>query len=215
MSKIAQLPSKTIADPMITGIIKESAENDWLVHLGGSAILAGTAFSCLVTPQVNDKVLLAHDGADYHIIAILERASTDKVSLKLGEEAVLTASDGDLAIQCRNKLLLNSQSAELQHESLSVVNQTTRLTSGDVSVVGEELHSRFKTVKRFAQLVIDVCDTATRKLTHCFKTVEGMEQHQSQNAIHSVANNLTLRSHHANITARKEMKIDGERIHMG
>ena len=60
-----------------------------------------------------------------------------------------------------------------------------------------------------------VTDRLTQRIKNSFKTVEGLDQQTSLNFLQTIGKTLSIRSRDAVITARKDVKIDGERIHMG
>lgn len=215
MAKVANLPYRNASEQCFCGIIKGKSEQQWIVDTGLGVVTAKTAFSCLVKPQINDQVMIACDSNDYYILAITAREVTSQLEVNFGDLVSASISEGNLSLDCEDTFTIQTKATELSSRTVKVTATDSQLLSHKVTVVGDDLSTKFNSVKRFANNVLDICETVTRKLTHCFKHVDGLEQHQSRDSIQSVKNSLTMRSHHANITARKEMKIDGERIHMG
>ena len=215
MAHVAKITQLTNIDTTTGGRVKGQSNGQWVVDTGSGVVLAKTAFSCLVTPEVDDQVVLVNDAGGCFILAILAREQCQQMSLSMGSQVTANVSDGNMTVSCSETFAVRSKVADIANESMQVSTVKADMFCTDARVMGQQLTTRFDTVKRFATAVLDVCDSATRKLKNCFKHVEGVEQHQSKDTIHTVKNNLTVRSHHANISARKEMKIDGERIHMG
>ena len=215
MAKVANLPYRNAFEQCFCGIIKGSSKQHWIVDTGQGVVTAKTAFSCLVKPQINDQVMIACDSSDYYVLAITAREVVNQLEVNLGDLVSASVSQGNLSLDCEDSFKIQTKETEVSVQKMKVTATESQLLSHRVTAIGDDLSTTFNSVKLFANTVLDICETVTRKLTHCFKQVDGLEQHQSRDSIQSVKNSLTMRSHHANITARKEMKIDGERIHMG
>jgi len=70
-------------------------------------------------------------------------------------------------------------------------------------------------VTTIAEKIDTVAKTLLQKLKNSIRTIEGVDQTNAQDAITTVRNLYSLRSRQAAILARKDIKIDAERIHMG
>lgn len=215
MAKLSSLPYPSSGETTSMGEVKGRNGDTWVVDLGNRIVVAQCAFSCLVEPCSGDQVLLANHAGHCFIIAITARNSHVETQIRLGEGVNARASDGELAIDCHRHFEVHAKTHHMVQENLRIVSHNTDVISQETHVSGYSITSHFKSVKRVASTVLDICDYATRQLGNCFKQVSGVEQHKAKDALHTVENSLTVRSKHTSFTARKEMKIDGERIHMG
>ena len=75
--------------------------------------------------------------------------------------------------------------------------------------------SKIGQVKTIADRVETVAMHWLQKLTHSFRQVEGVDQLKTRDSIHTVENLYSMRSRQAAILAKKDIKVDAERIHMG
>ena len=75
-------------------------------------------------------------------------------------------------------------------------------------VVGEE--------RTFISDAVDVvAQRATQRLKSCYRWVEEIEHITAGQMIHKVSNLFSVRARQTAITAKDDVKIDGERVHLG
>ncbi|MGB1109363.1 MAG: DUF3540 domain-containing protein [Gammaproteobacteria bacterium] len=168
---------------------------------------ARPAVSCLVQPQAGDLVLVSFAAESAHILAILEREDT----------LATLAFPGDVRIAAPNgELTLSSGGPMRQHApEIMLVGGETRVTTEDLEVDARRAQLRSDDTRLFSRIhtaVVDMLNQRARLATRC---VDETEVTNSGNLIQSVRNLLTIRSKSAIIDTQKDLKIDGEHIHMG
>jgi hypothetical protein len=170
----------------------------------------------LVAPQQGDRVLLSRSHSENHILAIIERPNANDMAIAFPGNVSMTASAGSINIASQHKLALTSAEKTLVTAPvLGISSLKTTLLSKELAVEGDTFTSQWRQVNSIAKVFHLLTDTLTQRIKNSFKVVEGVDQQSSQNHIQTVDKTMTLRSRDAVITARKDMKIDGERIHMG
>lgn len=150
--------------------------------------LVTRAFGCLVEPRVGDLVMVGEGGeAGGHVLQVIERP------VAAGE-----TSSADLSLPGCEALSLSAKEMALQGSKSVAVR-----SGGDVDVV-----STGGTLRLAAA---DIVSSAARSMVQ-------LAQHwMSRAAQISLDASALLRTHgrHQVMTASQEMRIDGERIHMG
>jgi hypothetical protein len=186
------------------------------VRLPSGVHAARRAKSCLVAPDVGDRVLCAVDEDATYVVAVLE-----------GREGAATklVADGDLQVQARGGRvgLCGSEGVDI-------------VTLGDVSVTAAEANLQAKKgsvaieelgfvarllradVSKVAVLAREVDSVVTRlslRAKRVFRFVEELDQTRAGAVDLRAENLLAMRSENTLITARVLAKVDGEQIHLG
>jgi hypothetical protein len=204
----------TIETASITAV-----DGPWFeILLAGRPVRAKLAFSCPVRPQPDDHVLLSSDPSGIcYILAILKReGDCQSMELEFPADVTLRAPNGQLGITAVSDLRLSSASRiQTLSPELAMQAENTTLASRQLDVCGEQAGARFQRGRFYVHHLESVADTAL----HCARTVvrkvEGIETFNVGSLIKTVRETLTIRSNHAVISSRHDMKIDAERIHMG
>ena len=111
--------------------------------------------------------------------------------------------------------LTTGEDIQLTSAALNLTAVDANVYTAHLNISGDKLVSRWREVRTVSEALHMVVDTVTQKIKNSFRMVDGVDQQSSLNFMQTVKKTLSIRSHHAVITARKDMKIDGERIHMG
>ena len=91
---------------MVSGVVKSAANDVFIIQSSEGLVTASQAASCLLRPELDDKVLLSFIDNEIYILAVLIKANNkSKLSLK-GD--VVFDTQGELSINSAKKLTLNS-----------------------------------------------------------------------------------------------------------
>lgn len=213
---ILSLTASNAECTLMTARVKGAAGDSVMIDIDGSAVSAGLAFSCLVKPMAGDKVLVTNSERECHVLAVLERSAGRETTIEFPGDARLSAPNGRMNLASGTELnLIGAQKTRM-------VSADTQIVSGRVSVHVDTLSARAnKTETRLGavQVFADSIDTVAKRITQRVDTlmrwVEGVETLSIGSLIQNVRKIMTSHSHHAVITAKSDIKIDAERIHMG
>ena len=97
----------------------------------------------------------------------------------------------------------------------AVVLVSTNHAASQLAASLGDLVTHVNDAKIFAGSLHTVAKRVTQRFDALMRWVETVETLNIGNLIQNVRGALASHSHHAVITARKDVKIDGERIHMG
>jgi hypothetical protein len=174
------------------------------------------AKSCLVAPEVGDKVLCAVDGDGVYMVAVL--AGHQGAATKI-------AADGDLTLEARG-----GRVALCGHVGVDVA------SGGAVGISGAEVHVRARKgtvaveelgffgrlvqaevakVAVLAEQVDSVVSRLSLRAKRVFRFVEEVDQTRAGTVDVRAQSLLGLRAENAVISARVLAKVDGEQIHIG
>ena len=195
----------------------ESDGEFYRIIAGDGVYSASRAFSCLVQPRINDTVLFSIDARQHcHILSIIERPGDDATRLTFPGDVMLDSDNGGVSINARQGLnLVSGQDLNQVAENYRLTAANALLNVGDLTAIGNTFAAKIKTVRTFADSVETIAKRWLQKLTHSFRQVEGVDQLKTRDSIHTIKNLYSMRSRQAAILARKDIKMDAERIHMG
>ncbi|MGB1111309.1 MAG: DUF3540 domain-containing protein [Gammaproteobacteria bacterium] len=169
------------------------SEEHWTLEMNGNVFTARRAADCLLEPEPGDRVLIVSLGRTSYILSVLERANPAAGTISLEGDMHLLSRSGDVT--------LSGSAVELRGETLKAT--------------GATLESRIGTVRHTGDRVEAIFETLIQRCRNAMRWVEDTEMASMGNVIQQVRKMLNLRSENAIITARKDIKVDGERIHMG
>ena len=216
MKNISMIHPSTANDTEIEIVtVKGGCEQNFMVLSSLGMLRASIAFSCLVMPKEGDRVLLSR-GNKNHILAIIERPDTNDMAISFPGNVSMQAKSGSINMATQYKLSLTSaQQTQVTTTKLAINSMKTSMVSEELLVKGDKVTSNWRQVNSIAKVFHLLTDTLTQHVKNSFKVVDGVEQLKSLNYVQTVDNTLSIRTRDAVITARKDIKIDGERIHMG
>jgi hypothetical protein len=190
--------------------------NDYMVLSERGVFRANTVYSCLVQPIPGDKVLIANIADEHYILAIIERPDTNNMTLSFPGDVDFETMSGALKLTSGKQMSLTS-AKKIQYTSTEIGINTAsmKVQANECSVIGDKALSQWREVNSFSSVMNLVTEHLTQRIKNSFKTVDGLEQQSSLNFLQTIGKTLSIRSRDAVITARKDVKIDGERIHMG
>lgn len=177
---------------------------------------ARRAKSCLVAPEVGDRVLCAIEPETSYILAVLE-----------GREGAATrlVGDGDLHIQAKGGRvgLCGSDGVDVASGgdvSISGAEVNLRAQKGSVAVeelgfVGRLLRADIAKVALLAQEVDSVLTRLSTRAKRIFRFVEEIDQTRAGTVDLRAQELLAMRGENTLISARVLAKVDGEQIHLG
>ncbi len=210
-----------ISEPAIVsqeyGYVVKAEESNYKVETDTGIIEAHKAFSCLVQPKENDKVLvcLPQEG-DAYILAVLERENQPNLEIAHETGIQFSTGSGSIVLDPDEGLALRSS----KNISLESTKFKGKFSSGELSfhkflVAGQALEATLTRIKAVAHVVETIAERVQQTIKNSYKTVEESE-FLNAGAIHHIAKKMfNLRGRYTVITARKDVKINGKHIHMG
>jgi len=196
------------------GEVKGGAQGQFMVQLGQGTVAARCAVSCLVQPESGDQVLISQHSHGHYILAVLSRQQT-AVEIRLPADATLH-TEGRLNLQAKQGVRLSSAEAiDVTAPQLNLTGLQTRIQADTLAVTAptlsadhDQVEFRARQVSSWTQRLIQRADTVMR-------WVEGVETAHIGQFVKHVRQAYLMNAQNTVITARGDVRIDGERIHMG
>lgn len=201
---------------VVRASVKAVSKNSLMVDIGAAVINARTAFSCLVEPMAGDTVLINRSGKDYYVLAVLEREQQQDMTLAFPASVKMTASEGRIDFIAGKDINLSSTAnTRLISKNISMTSAAMEICTARFTAHASQIETHSQSVKLYTDLLSTVTEKIIQKTGMLVRWVETVETLSIGNLIQNVRRNYTSHSNQAVITARKDMRIDGERIHMG
>lgn len=168
-------------------------------HEAGS-VLGKQAFSCPYTPEAGDWIsfIRSPDGQNY-ILNILRRNSE--------QPATMNAENG---------LRISSpETVSVQSGALEITNLDTQITTANTSLDTQKATVRSEQASIHSTVIESFADRMVQKVKDSFRVIERVEQVTAHDVLQTVKNLFLHRSKNTDINAESDVKINGDRIHMG
>ncbi|MBF0220059.1 MAG: DUF3540 domain-containing protein [Gammaproteobacteria bacterium] len=179
-------------------------------------LTAQLAVSCLVQPRCGDKVVVWREANASYIVQILQRASdgSDAVEIRCSSDISLQAmgnihwnslqtlsSHAQQQSHHADTLMTHARHSHHYHENLNMTANTTQFSSNTVQLQSENITL---VAKRLLQ-----------SLEESIRSVSGLDSHTSGTFLQRVKQIFSLEGDRLLLQAKKDVKIDGDKIHMG
>ena len=199
---------------LLTGVVKSLGDPVFVIQTHQGVVTASQAASCLLKPDIDDKVLLSFVDDEIYILAVLVKANNHSKLSFQGD--VVLEMPGELAINAAKTLRLSSavkisQTAPeigalsaahtVYADNFKAHCQNMAVHSDRVQAQGQELHGTF--------------DRVFQKSDQVMRWVETIETLNIGNWVQNIKHTLNSRAQHQIITAKSDVRVDAERIHMG
>ncbi len=195
-------------------IVLQSSGEGYVLDEGaeGPALRAA---SCLLRPEVGDRVWFVAQGGETYILAVLVRAAQTPAQLGVDGDAVLRV-EGQLEISAGESLDLHSEGPlALRSDELRVRTRVARIFMDECSAVLRSLFTHLskstivaKVVETFAARVSVHSKSSSRVTEGVDQVHAGVLERRAEKAIH-LESELTM------VKGGELVKVDGGQIHVG
>jgi hypothetical protein len=182
--------------------------DNWLLDDTGFRVSATLAFSCLVTPQVHDRVLYvcSADG-DNIIVSIVSRPQEQTMDIEFPQGVNMRAPSGSISIAASK---LNMLSGEHVQKSTRM-----HLDVDELNANGIKLNASFDNIVLLAKTLSSMARQVVSKCMSYMRHSENLDQVRAASMTRSASGLYSQYAEHSVMQSRKDTKIDGERIHIG
>ena len=189
------------------GEVLSNVNCNYSIEFPGMMRTAIQATSCLVKPKVGDYVACLSDGKRVFVSAVLERGAKDiPIEIKLDDPVRLSAPD--ITIMGTEDLALTSQNGELNFSELSL--RTMKL-----EVSADEATTSIKTLTHIGKAIKTTLSEILLRAAMSLRIIDGADHQRSNEAYITAEKFLSVRGEMTSIAAKKDVKIDGTRVHIG
>jgi len=166
----------------------------------GSLLIAQQAFGCPFTPIKDDFVMFVRSAnRGIFIVNILQRKHA---------QSALIENEHGISLQSGQKI-------DISASDINMTSTNTQVTSQQYSHTSQKLDIKSESTQFYSRTVESISERLVQKVRDSFKVIERLEQVNAQDIIQNIKNAFIQRSRQVDISAKSDVKINGERIHMG
>lgn len=201
---------------LAAGTVRMAGNDSIVVEIPGCLLPARTAASCLVRPEIGDRVLVFRDpGGEGYVLAVLARASEEPVTLGFERGVTLDAGAGPFAVDAPEIRFEASERISLAGPELAVRAERGTAAVDTLAIRGRKLDAAWEQVRSTIRFLDEIRERVVQKIDRCYRTVTEFEESRIGRLRMIVEGRFALRSKQATLTAEEAVKIDGEQIHLG
>lgn len=196
------------------GTIKSMLESQFiLMGENGRVVRAERAFSCLVTPQVGDRVLVADTESRAFVLAVLERPHCSDSTIELQGNLTMSVPMGKLEIRAQNGIALGTpEELDLVAAKLGLSGETLAAAFKKIDFFADKVEAHLLNVKTFSKRLQTKVENAVQHFGMRHTTVDTIESLKAETIKQTAKNILSLKSMFSFIKSEKNVKIDGKQI---
>ena len=199
------------------GVISRIDNGIFAVETRSGTYEARQAVSCLISPRKNDKVLLMGNfPGDLYILAVLERDAEQKQSLSFQGDVDFTVKSGRLTITSEQGLKFSSaRDIDFASPVLNVHSLQSEVHIHRLIFSGNFWLGQVEKIRLIVSAFDAVIERLTQRIKRSYRTIEEIDHLKAGRLDYLVDKLLSLRGKYSMFTAKEDVKIDAERIHMG
>lgn len=197
--------------------IQEAGYQDPVIFVlaGKKSCFATVAPSCLLAPEAGDVVALCCSEDAAYITHILKKATTT-ANIRVNGDLNIASSEGEIRLQGKAGIRISSPGTiTTTSDKLQEFSIHHDLRTETLNVSGKQMKVDAHTTQFFSRMTSIVVDDLYQRARQAVKLIENIENHTVGTLIQQVKTHLNIRSKNMVITAEEDVRIDGERIHMG
>ncbi len=208
---------QTATGPIIdtARIIRQDADQFLLLTAGSLALRATKAAGCLLEPEENDTVLIVRNSPEgSYILTILSRSGADS-RIKLPGNATVCAEGETLRLSGDSVVMSGKKTASVDAPEIFMQGGKGDISFVNLSLTASVAEAKAGRLSLVASAIDTVCERLTQRLKDCFRRVARMDSTTAGHLRINTENRFDLKAGAASITAECEVKIDGDKIHLG
>lgn len=199
------------------GTVQSEQGHFFVVETETSEYSALRAASCLLSPKVGDRVLIAADAkGECFILSVLVRnpketaviAHEGDLHLRIGggklgivaRDGVSVLSGGEVSL-VTDGLTASAHRADLALDELRSVSKSVQVDIGKAKVIGEAIDGFFQRL--------------SYRVKRVFRVVDELDHLKAKRMNYNVEQVMQMHAGNAVVSAEELVKVDGEQIHLG
>ncbi|WP_437809965.1 DUF3540 domain-containing protein [Sorangium sp. So ce1078] len=212
---LARQPIETYAFHEV-GTVVGALGRSLRVRTGSGEHEARRAISCLVEPELGDRVLLALHDEGCHVLAVLEREGESPVRLTADGAIEVSAPSGHLTLAAEQGVrIVSPGETTIASGKVRVAANEASLAVGAVTYIGEQLAAQVDRVKTVAREVESVADRWVQRLERAYRFIAESEQVRANYIEVSATTAVSIKAKTTIVSGGELAKIDGGQIHVG
>jgi hypothetical protein len=185
--------------------------------LGHSTVPARRAASCLLEPDVGDRVLVARVEGAAWVLAVLERANpAAPARVSTGASMELRAPDGRIALAAQEGIdLVTARDLRAVAGGLDVSAGDATMALDRLTFLAETVRAEIERVRLATSRIHTDADEVSLHTKRSFRRVEEHDQVRSGSIDYAAQKLAQVTARTLLVTADDLVKLDGEQVHVG
>jgi hypothetical protein len=189
---------------------------NWIVQSNYGTFKAKKAVSCLVAPEIGDRVLSVNlSSGESNILAILERKQSDITKLQFEGNVDISASQSIRLLASERLDAFAGSKMNLDTNELTMRSKLSSMIFDRLNITGNEAHGGVNKVKLIAKYLETVSETSRQVMKNSFRLISGLDSVNASEILQKVKNRFTVQSRQASMLAEEDAKVNGKRVHLG
>jgi hypothetical protein len=201
---------------IIQAEVKSISDDRIVIRTNRGVVNATRAFSCVISPCVDDVVLISCVANRFHLLSILERPTASVMNIEFPGDAYLCSKEGKLNLSAKDGIDITTPAkAGITSTEINMAAANIGMQSNVLKAAVTDIEVLSKTTKLSVSVLQVVAKQISQKTDVVMRWVETVETLSIGSLVQNIRSNFILHSDQTVITAKKDMRIDAERIHMG
>lgn len=197
-------------------IVIGGGNNNWIIQSDTGTYNAKKAVSCLVCPEIGDKVLtVSLASGTSNILAILERKQSQTTHLKFDGDVDISSSKSIRMVANERIDALSADKMNFDSNELNIHSNKSSLLFDKLSLSGNEACHSINKIRVLAKYIETVSETSKQVMKNSFRLVSGLESVKAGEIIQRVKKRFTIQSKQVSMLAEQDAKLNGKRVHLG
>jgi hypothetical protein len=178
---------------------------------------ASRAVSCLVEPEIGDRVLVSAVGDDEaYVLAVLRRDADEAPTIAVDGDLRVRLASGRFEIAAQEGVVLASgKDVSVVSDEVRVNARTGHVVVEQLAMIGARVRAEIDGLKIAAKTIDQVAERVLQRVKRAYRFVEEAEQVRAETLDYAADKSLSLRGENALVTAQELVKVDGSQIHVG
>ncbi|CAH0536126.1 hypothetical protein VMF7928_00220 [Vibrio marisflavi CECT 7928] len=200
---------------MHSGVVTNQFASGFQVKCESGLVGAQVAASCLLQPNIGDRVLCSGNSSEAFILAVLERSAVEEYQLHIPGDLNVQSS-GRMTLKSDTNLTLSSnEQTELTSDKMNVEVREATMTAQQSHFIGQKSFFHVEKLSWIGKQIEQVADRVFQRFNMQTKKISGHEEKQTKSSRHLIEKDYVVQSQNSLHHAEKNMHLDGEKIHLG
>ena len=173
------------------------------------------ADGCLLQPEINDRVLVWQGRRDEVFILSVLVKDNDASKIVFKGDTTIEAESGAMKIEGETVEIAASRVAHVQAPEVNLRGRTGNIRFIDLSCLATTALVHMEKASLIVEKMDSILGRLTERIKNSFRRVEHLDQTKAGHISHIAKERYSVKAGHASIIAEDDVKIDGEKIHLG
>lgn len=193
----------------------EGPGRTWMIEDRRQRFEARRATSCLIEPEIGDRVWIVVEDERCYVVAVLERSDDASATLRLDGDAVLRV-DGRLEVHTHDDLQLRSdRQVGIVGDQLQVQARVGKVFVRECTAVLRSLLTHATTSTMVAKLVETLADRVSTSSKTSYRNVTEIDQLHAGIIDHQAVEAAQIAADKVLINGGEIAKVEAGQIHLG